>query len=72
MRKADANLPRTHARVIRIHTCSVCDKEGTWSDTWAWRGSWKTMDNGDPVIKVCSDACLEEAERRLRGETLLS
>jgi hypothetical protein len=43
-----------------VHTCSVCGKHDTWSDSWSW--CFKIVKvHGFPheeVVKFCNDNCL--------------
>lgn len=55
----------------RVHTCSACGKQEVWGPTWAWYGSYKQMDNDEPLFKACSDACMarrEEVEEKNRAD----
>jgi hypothetical protein len=45
----------------RIHTCSVCGLQDVWGETWQWYGSYNDIDDGNPITKVCSEACRREA-----------
>ncbi|HEU4345777.1 MAG TPA: hypothetical protein VFU31_29865 [Candidatus Binatia bacterium] len=50
-----------------VHTCSACGKRSIWGPNWAWYGSWKQYEEGTPIFKACSDACMairEEVEAR--------
>lgn len=49
------------ARGERYHTCSVCRKMGKWTASWSWYGSYKDLDDGKPIIKVCSEKCRKAA-----------
>ena len=49
------------------HTCSACGKRSAWGPDWSWYGSWKEYEEGAPIFKACSDACMamrEKAEKR--------
>ena len=46
----------------RIHQCSVCGTFGPWGETWGWYGSYKMMDDGKEITKICSAACLQQAQ----------
>ena len=46
------------------HTCTVCRVVGPWGPSWQWYGSYRDLDEGRPVAKICSDAC----RRSLRGK----
>jgi len=41
----------------RLHTCSVCGTEGPWGPEWQWFGSLADIEDGRPVVKVCSKKC---------------
>ncbi len=47
----------------RIHTCSICGREGPWLKGWEWRyeihrGNSRTGDPGwEEIIKTCSPEC---------------
>ena len=41
------------------HRCTICGRDGFWGPTWSWYGSYKQLDDGAPVVKICSDACGE-------------
>ena len=40
-----------------VYTCSVCGKVSIWGDSWSWYGSYKELDDGKPIITVCSEKC---------------
>ena len=44
------------------HTCSACGKRSVWGPNWAWYGSWKQYEEGIPIFKACSDACMAQRE----------
>jgi|DEB19_MinimDraft_2_1074335.scaffolds.fasta_scaffold25355_1 hypothetical protein len=48
----------------RLHTCTVCQVAGPWSSAWGWYGSWKQIDDGNPIVKICSESCFVEAKKR--------
>ena len=55
----------------RLHSCMACGKTEVWGPTWAWYGSYKQQDEGLPVYKACSDACMarrEDVERERAGQ----
>jgi hypothetical protein len=41
----------------RLHRCTICGRVGSWGPTWEWWGSAKDLDEGRPVVKICSSAC---------------
>ncbi|GBQ85718.1 hypothetical protein AA14337_3145 [Acetobacter malorum DSM 14337] len=55
----------THGRA-KQHICSVCSKAGPWKDGWGWYGSYQDIDNGNEVLKTCSDACKAQAQKEGR------
>ena len=50
----------------RLHECSICGKQGPWTNEWEWFGSYKQIDDGEPVTKICSPACKLEFQSRRR------
>lgn len=44
-----------------VHCCSVCGTVGLWGPSWQWFGSYKDLDEGKPIVKVCSEACKKKA-----------
>ena len=56
-------------RLLRrfIHTCTVCDKRGTWGPGWR---SLREDTSGGLLCVVCSPACAEDALAALRRELL--
>lgn len=44
---------------VKVHQCSVCRREGFWSDTWCWYGSHNQIDHdrGEPITVMCSQEC---------------
>jgi len=40
-----------------FHICSICGKKEEWNDNWSWFGSIKDIDDGNDIVKVCSDIC---------------
>lgn len=66
---------RTEAR--RLYQCDCCGKTDIWSDSWAWHGSYKQLDEEGmkgvpPVMTMCSADCRIRliAEGRLPHEGL--
>lgn len=55
----------------QIHECGTCGKRRIWGKDWLWYGSYKDLDEGEPIFKACSIDCMEnrelaEANRRKR------
>lgn len=48
----------------RVYTCTVCGHQGVWSESWSWYGSYKQLDDGDEVVKTCSEKCRKRSRRR--------
>jgi hypothetical protein len=46
----------------KLHECCVCRKTAPWDAGWGWYGSMQQIDDGDPVIKWCSDQCMASAK----------
>lgn len=42
----------------RTHICSACGRSSVWGPGWAWYGSHRQVDDGLPLFKACSDACM--------------
>ena len=42
------------------HSCSICGKEGEWSNAWEWYGSLVDFDAGLPILKLCSKRCKDK------------
>lgn len=64
---------RTEAR--RLYQCDCCGRSDVWSDSWAWFGSYKQLDDEGmkgikPVMTICSAECRVRliAEDRLPHE----
>lgn len=55
-RWADPDRPK------RQHQCRVCGAVGAWGRSWLWYGSFKGMDDGDPIVITCSDRCRADAK----------
>lgn len=47
---------------VRLHYCSVCGKYDPWGLAWSWFGSEIGIENGEEIIKVCSDECRANAK----------
>jgi hypothetical protein len=47
---------------VRVHTCSACGKQGPWTASWGWYGSYADLDADRPVVKLCSDPCWTAAK----------
>lgn len=56
----------------QIHTCSGCGKQETWGPTWIWYGSLREWDEGKPIYKACSVACMEIRETVAKRERELA
>jgi hypothetical protein len=61
---SEAELEKLRARGLRmvvekarIHTCSTCGTSGPWTATWCWFGSYRQIDDDQPILKYCSEAC---------------
>jgi len=52
----------------RLHKCTVCGRVGKWGPSWSWYGSYRDIDEGRSVVKVCSDECRRQASRALKAE----
>lgn len=50
-------MPIIHTQARRLYQCDCCGKTDVWGDTWAWYGSWRAMDDGDPLLTICSADC---------------
>ncbi len=48
----------------KLHECSACWMRAPWGPSWGWYGSYAEMEDGKPVVKLCSDACWSDAKRR--------
>lgn len=46
---------RTEAR--RLYRCDCCGKTDIWSDGWRWFGSYRQLDEDEPVMTMCSAEC---------------
>lgn len=42
---------------MAIHICTVCGKEENGTDSWMWFGSWADLDDGNPILLICSESC---------------
>ena len=58
--------------VVRTHECSVCKRVDAWGDDWSWYGSINDLDDGKPIVKLCSAACKrvveEEGPKKFRAK----
>ena len=52
-----------------LHTCSLCGKVERWGETWEWYGSYKDIDDGKPIIKVCGQPCKAQPEEIKKAMT---
>lgn len=59
MSRRVSKLPVDH-RPPPQHTCSVCAQVAAWGPTWQWFGSHKDLDDGRPILKICSEACHDQ------------
>lgn len=64
---------RTQAR--RLYQCDCCGRSDVWSNSWAWFGSYRQLDDEGmkdvaPVMTICSAECRIKliAENRLPHE----
>jgi predicted nucleic acid-binding Zn ribbon protein len=55
----------------RSHQCSICSKVAPWSDEWTWYGSYRQIDDGEPVVKLCSASCKAEFSKRRKLASLV-
>lgn len=39
------------------HQCSACGAFGAWGPEWSWCGSYRDIDDGNPIQKFCSATC---------------
>lgn len=47
----------------QVHQCTICKREGAWTDAWQWYGSEALLEaRPDAIIKTCSDKCRSEFE----------
>lgn len=50
-------------RIKTPHRCSICGKWFTWNEGKTfWHGSYRDIDDGLPVVKLCSEKCLRSFE----------
>jgi len=54
----------------REHTCTICGTTGPWTEAWVWYGSYRQIDDGEPVVKLCSPPCRAEFSKRRKLATL--
>jgi hypothetical protein len=66
--EGEAELARIKARKVpkvilvepaKTYTCEECGKISAWTDSWRWYGSYQDLDEGKPVIHLCSPECQE-------------
>ena len=62
MRAFDGRVDRWER--ARLHECAACGTRAPWGAGWGWYGSYADMEDDNPVVKLCSDACWEDAKRR--------
>ncbi len=42
---------------MTLHRCTICGRVAAWDPSWTWWGSHRDLDEGRPVVKVCSEPC---------------
>lgn len=52
------------SEAMRVHQCAACETRGPWTAGWGWYGTIADMDDGQPIVKMCSDACFAAAKDR--------
>jgi endogenous inhibitor of DNA gyrase (YacG/DUF329 family) len=50
--------------LVALHKCTTCGGESPWGPSWKWFGSYRDLDNDEPIMKFCSDSCAEVAVGR--------
>jgi hypothetical protein len=55
---------------MSVHVCTICEKSAEWSPAWTWYGSYRQLDDGEPVVKLCSAACKAEFSKRRKQATI--
>lgn len=59
-RKLARRTPRAAGwRPAALHRCDICQACGPWTESWTWFGSYADLDDGKPVVKLCSKSCRE-------------
>lgn len=59
----DFDTRRRHRVTKRpLHACGTCGFLDVWGKDWRWYGSYRDIDDGEPVAKFCSDACQKRGE----------
>jgi len=48
-------------KIVRIHICDICGKQGRWSSHWSWYGSRVDEENGT-LKRICSEPCKQKFE----------
>jgi hypothetical protein len=46
-------------RNMQPYQCSICKREGWWSESWSWDGSFRDLNKDNLISTVCSDKCRE-------------
>lgn len=54
----------------RSHQCTICGMIAPWSDAWVWYGSYRQIDDGEAIVKLCSPACRAEFSKRRKLASL--
>lgn len=55
--------PQPPKRLAPVHKCSVCGRRaGSWGPGWRWYGSMAQLDEGKPIVKMCSKQCAAQAK----------
>lgn len=47
-----------------LHQCDGCDRRAPWDVRWRWFGSYRDLEAGSPVTRLCSPACLPLARAK--------
>lgn len=54
-----------------IHRCTVCGNESPWTDKWSWFGSYRDIEECNPIDKFCSEACKDgHAQMSVEGRAI--
>lgn len=61
---------------MKLHKCSVCGKEGEWTEEWSWFGNYADLEEEKPVLLFCSEECVMRgpaapAEETIDGEGVI-
>ena len=57
---------KTKQRLVRLYTCSVCGREGQWSNEWRWYGSYIDLENSGLAHYACSKQCEKTLDEWLK------